>query len=87
MIYESMSTISVIGIILTPFIEIASAPANLNSFTNVIKSSAVILLSSVSVNVTTTPSPVTAVVPSNNCDFFNSSSNNSDASSLLSILV
>ena len=60
----------------------ASAPANLNSFIRLTKSSAFIGLSIVSVSVTTTPSPITSVVPNISFDFLSSSSNSSEAYSL-----
>ena len=58
-------TISARFIILLSFIDIASAPAYLNSLSNKIKSSAIYVYSasSVSVSVITTPLPFTSVSP------------------------
>src|SRR5574344_2064355 len=82
-----MSTISVILVTLTPLIDIASAPANLNSFIKSSKSLDFIFSSLLSVNVTITPSPVTLVFPSNKFDCNNSSSNSSDDSWLSCIFL
>ena len=73
--------------ILFPFIDIASAPANFNSFIKVLKSLATIDFSLLSSKVTIIPSPVTAVFPTNKFVCSNSLSNNSDACSFESIFA
>ena len=62
-------TISVKFMTLFPFIEIASAPAYLNSFTKFLRSSEEYLFSPTSFNVIMIPSPFTSVNPNNSFDF------------------
>ena len=80
-----MSIISVVDNTLTSFIDIASAPAYLNSFTRSIKSYAS-TCPLPSLKVTTIPSPYTSVFPTNIFDSLSSSSINSDAASLSSMV-